>query len=101
MKMYAHDIIKGYLVKNKINFTENYKVKLGIRTLTFDFYIPYGNQCIKHFTAQPADIAIKEYEEACENNNFKFKKIIYIIMCYNFNNGYLGSHNDEERSEIR
>ena len=76
MKMYAHDIIKGYLVKNKINFTENYKVKLGIRTLTFDFYIPYGNQCIKHFTAQPADIAIKEYEEACENNNFKFIPLI-------------------------
>ena len=36
------------------------------------------------------------------NNNKKYlKKIIYIIMCYNFNNGYLGSHNDEERSEIR
>ena len=39
-----------------------------------------------------------------KNNNLNFnfkKKIIYIIMCYNFNNGYLGSHNDEERSEIR
>ena len=35
------------------------------------------------------------------NFNFNLKKIIYIIMCYNFNNGYLGSHNDEERSEIR
>ena len=40
-----------------------------------------------------------------KNNNLILililKKIIYIIMCYNFNNGYLGSHNDEERSEIR
>ena len=34
-------------------------------------------------------------------NKIFIKKIIYIIMCYNFNNGYLGSHNDEERSEIR
>ena len=36
-----------------------------------------------------------------KNNLILIKKNNLQIMCYNFNNGYLGSHNDEERSEIR